>query len=68
MTASRKPDYKVKAMYKERDLKGAVGAAWANEDKTISVVLDPFIHLQQDGTLLLTLFPLDEKTTKPRKP
>ena len=58
MSTKRKPDYDLSALNKADDrLKGKVGAAWINEDGTISVVLNPFTYLHQDGHLLLTLFP-----------
>jgi len=55
----RKPDYDVSAMRKlaSIELKGRIGAAWANPDGTISVVLDPFTCVRQEGDLLITLFP-----------
>jgi len=58
---SRKPDYRVKALVKSTGAKAEVGAAWKNEDGSISVILDPFIFLIQDGNLLVTLFPPFEK-------
>ncbi len=62
MSSARKPDYVVGAllkdtMLKKADCKGDIGAAWVNSDGTISVVLNPFVSLQQDGDLLITLFP-----------
>ncbi|MES2367178.1 MAG: hypothetical protein V4563_14975 [Pseudomonadota bacterium] len=62
--SKRKPDFRVGAMRKLEGMenKGNVGAAWLNEDGTIHVVLDPWIHLpRQDGDLLITLFPVKEK-------
>jgi hypothetical protein len=53
----RKPDYRLSAMNKDTDEKGRVGAAWKNEDGTISVVLDPFITLTSSKDLILNLFP-----------
>lgn len=55
---SRKPDYRAKALNKNTNLKGSVGAGWLNEDKTITVVLDNFVTLKQDGDLVITLFPV----------
>lgn len=58
---SRKPDYDMSAMNKETDEKARVGAAWANEDGTISVVLSPFIKLEVSKNLVITLFPVKKK-------
>lgn len=54
---SRKPEYKLKAMNKFNDEKAEVGAAWLNEDGSISVVLNPFVVLKRKKSLVLTLFP-----------
>ncbi len=62
---SRKPDYRVKALDKGTDVGGAVGAAWVNPDKTITVILDNFVSLHQDGNLLITLFPPKDFPPKP---
>lgn len=51
--ATRKPDYRVG--------KGPVGAGWVNDDQTISIVLNDFVVLSQDGNLLITLFPTDHR-------
>lgn len=60
----RKPDYWVKAMDKRvpgKATSSKVGAAWANEDGSISIDLNPFTTLEtvsrtpQD--LVITLFP-----------
>ena len=40
---SRKPDYRVAAMNKATDDKATVGAAWINDDATISIVLESFV-------------------------
>jgi hypothetical protein len=55
-----KPNYKVKVLNKKSSLKGHIGAAWINEDGTISIVLDNYISLYQDGNILITLFPTDK--------
>lgn len=52
----RKPDYRLKVMHKGTSLKGDVGCAWRNEDGSLSISLDPFVQLVQDGNLVLTLF------------
>lgn len=56
--AGRKPDYRLAAMNKATDEKnGNVGAGWTNPDGSISVVLQPFVAVQHDKNLVLTLFP-----------
>jgi hypothetical protein len=41
----RKPDFKISALNKRTEERGAVGAGWLNENGTISIVLDPFVTL-----------------------
>lgn len=59
---SRKPDYRLGAMNKSTDEKASVGAAWINEDGTISVTLQMFVTLRANKNLVLTLFP-ERKST-----
>lgn len=54
--AGRKPDYHVHAMDKRTDEKSRVGAAWANPDGSIRVVLNPFVVLAAGPNLVITLF------------
>ena len=58
---SRTPDYRVKALRKDATVKNksqSVGAAWLNDNKSISIILDPFVVLSnRDDQLLITLFP-----------
>ncbi len=55
---TRKPDYNVSAMNKSTEEKGRIGAAWINQDGSISITLDAFIVLPNAGKdLLITLFP-----------
>lgn len=68
---SRSPDYVVKALLddgsqSEVTVKGRVGAAWKNEDGSISIKLDNFIVLQGNPKLYITLFENEDKT-KTRK-
>ena len=42
-----------------------IGAAWTNKDGSISVVLDPFVTVTSSPSVLLTLFPWDEKPLSP---
>jgi len=54
-----KPHYRVKVLNKQTNAKGEIGAAWINTDKSITIVLDNFIRIVQDGNLLITLFPIE---------
>lgn len=60
-TKAKKPDYIVKAMISQngKDMKGKVGAAWINPDRSISVDLNPFVKLEANCDLHITLFPED---------
>lgn len=59
--AGRKQDYRVVAMNKLTDVKGNVGGAWRNDDGTITIILNAFIHLDAKD-LLITLFPEKKET------
>lgn len=61
---SRTPDYDVKAMRKDTEQKARVGAAWKNEDGSISIVLDPFVVLEGHTQLIITCFPKESKPAK----
>lgn len=63
---NRKPDYDVSALNKATDVKGRIGAAWKNDDGTISVILNDFVAVKQEGDLLITLFPKSD-AVKPKK-
>lgn len=54
---SRKPDYDVGALNKRTDIKGKVGAAWINDNGTITIILDPFVVLTGGSEMVITLFP-----------
>jgi len=57
--AGRTPDFVLKALNKETDKKGKVGAAWENDDRSVSISLDPFVVLSGQDSIVLTLFPWD---------
>lgn len=61
----RKPDLWVNAMNKRTDEKRKIGAAWHNEDGSISIALDSFTVLEASPDLLVTLFPVDTKEPPP---
>ena len=53
----RSPDYRLKSLNKVTEASAKVGAAWINEDGTITVVLDPGAIVLGCPEVLLTLFP-----------
>lgn len=59
---SRTPNYILKALDKDYEKKGKIGAAWDNEDSTITIVLDPFVYISGRDNLVLTLFRKKEET------
>lgn len=59
--AARKPDYRLAVMDKEFDKKGRIGAAWANDDGSISIVIDPGCSASYNPNFVYTLFPNDDK-------
>lgn len=64
---SRSPDFVVKLLDKTTEKRGRIGAAWTNEDASISISLDPFVVLPKyPNELVITLFPNEDKT-KTRK-
>ena len=54
--SGRLPDYTLGALNKTTDEKNHVGAAWLNNDGTISIKLNPFIVLSASPDLVMTLF------------
>ncbi len=55
---SRKPDYRVAALLKNSEHSGNIGAAWANDDGSIAIVLNSFVKIPYNRSdLLITLFP-----------
>ena len=60
---SHYPDFRVAALNKTTNEKSNIGAAWTNEDGTISIVLSSFIVIHAEKALLITLFPNGGKAT-----
>jgi len=56
---SRTPDYNVKFLDKKTGESGRIGAAWDNEDGSITLVLNSKVVLKQDKDEVITLFPKD---------
>jgi hypothetical protein len=59
---SKKPDYRVGCLDKQTDAKGNIGAAWINDDGTISIVIDAFVVIRGGKQTLITLFPEKAKS------
>lgn len=54
----RRPDYNLSAMDKKTGCKGPIGAAWKNEDGTITLKLNPFVVLETARMeLVVMLYP-----------
>ncbi len=61
----RSPDYQIKATTRPNiapKRAGRVGAAWKNEDGSLSIVLDPFVTLVAADDLIITVFPIDRRS------
>ena len=56
-----KPTHRLKALNKETNAKGTVGAGWLNKDGSISIVLGPCVVLEDRKELVYTLFPIDRE-------
>ena len=65
MSTGRKPDYRFRAYHKTTKASGEVGAAWLNEDKSLSISLNPGAFLMYDPEIVLRLFPADSRPTAP---
>ena len=59
--SNRLPDMRLKVLNKVTGEKGVVGAAWCNDDGSISLVLNSHVVLVQSRDEVLTLFPIDSK-------
>lgn len=58
---ARPPDYRLKVLDTGNDRHGVIGAAWANENGSISIVVDPGCALTYNPRLVATLFPVNAK-------
>lgn len=60
---AKKPNYRVAALDKDTEASANIGAAWLNENGTITIVLNDFVVLPPGGKhLLITLFPNKDKS------
>lgn len=60
----RKPDFWIKAMNRATNEKRKIGAAWRNEDNSVSLAIDPFTVLESSPDLVITLFPIDRNAIR----
>ena len=59
---SKKPDFRIKVLDKSTSEKcNDAGAAWNNEDGSISIVLSPCTTLIRNKDILITLFPVNKE-------
>lgn len=61
---SRTPDFYLKAMDKETGQKDKVGAAWINDNGSISIVINRFVTLSGKDNINLVLFKKDLPSDK----
>jgi len=61
MSTSRKPDYTLRFLNKHTEERGTLGAAWANEDGSISIVLNSRVVLRQCEDEVIKLFRRDRR-------
>jgi len=59
-SGARKPDFRFKFFNKKTEESGHIGAAWFNENGSISLVLEPKVMLVQRRDEVLTLFPTED--------
>lgn len=57
----RTPDFQVKAMNKENNRSHRIGAAWLNDNGTLSIDIDEFVVISGRDRPVITLFPWEEK-------
>lgn len=62
--SGRKPDFHLAAMNKATDAKNnRIGAAWKEDNGSITIVLDNFIQLTGSPDLSIKLFPNDRNAS-----
>jgi hypothetical protein len=70
--AGNQPDFNAHAMFADGTNKGRIGAAWKNEDGTVSVKLDPWVSLDASRGISIRLFINEQKSgvggTRRREP
>lgn len=64
---NNRPQYRLKAYHKPTGNRGEVGAAWVNDDGSLTLKLNPCVVLTYDSNIVLTLFPVEEPKPFPPK-
>lgn len=54
--SGKQPDYDLVILRKSDQKKGKIGAAWKNEDGSISIVLNPLVQVTETSDLNIRLF------------
>lgn len=57
----RKPTHNISVINKVTGARGQVGAGWLNDNGTITLALNPMVHLVSNPDCTITLFPIDYK-------
>ena len=52
------PQYRLLALNKKTEQRGKVGAGWRNEDGSISIRVNPWVVIDSNPDVILTLFPV----------
>ena len=71
LPSGRSPDYDVTVYRKsrnpaiEKDIKGRVGAAWTNEDDSITIVLNPCVLISSMEGYTIRMFPAGRDFKRP---
>lgn len=63
----RPPEYRLRAFNKVTGKATNVGAGWANENGSVTIVLDPFVVLKQRAAFSFHLYKTDAPVRKPRE-
>lgn len=59
---SRKPDYRLSVKERGGENRGTVGAAWKNDDGSISIKLTPCVAITSRDDVTIVLFPVEERS------
>jgi len=57
-----KPTHVLKALDKDNEHKTVLGVGWLNKDGSITLNINPFVKIYDCKHIVITLFPLDDKT------
>ena len=57
----RRPDYVLSVKVKDQVLRRRLGVAWANDDGSISIALDPCTVISWTDNVHVSLFPNEER-------